>query len=175
LQSGDRFEELQRVLRTHAAVIHAILVNGLESGIEEPLSNITDPFDHGIGEPGFGFLGLEAHDPDIACSQSFHPGNGATDLGESEVERIRDPFRPVHDGGTEAIHLDPGGVALFDRRFEGRVGDLVEIALGEACDLDVAGFDGRPAEPPGGRQLRFEGIAGFVADTAECHGKMEPG
>ena len=52
---------------------------------------------------------------------------------------------------------------------EGRVGDLVEVGLGEPGHEDVARLEVTPAELAGGLDLGREGVARLVADAAEDH------
>ena len=65
LKVGNFFQQFQRVLRAHATVIHAVLVNGLDAGVEEHLRHGADPLeDDGRCCVGV-IIGLEAHHADV--------------------------------------------------------------------------------------------------------------
>ena len=153
------------MLPAHAAVVHAVLVDGLEAGVQEAVGHFLHAAEDLGGNLVFVIARLEAHDADVFGAEALHAGDGAFDLGERDVEGVADLLGPVHDGGAEAIDADAGGLQLADGEVEGGVRDVVEIGLGEAGDFDAPGFEVFPAQFLRGQDLAVNAVGGFVADA----------
>jgi hypothetical protein len=162
-------EEFERVSRAHAAMVHAVFVNGLKAGVEEDARDLLNPL-YDLGrDPILVVVRFEAHDADVACVEALHARDGAMNFGEGDVERVADGFRPVHDGGSEAVDFDPGVIELFDDALEGGIRDVMEIGLGITWNEDIPGFDVLPAEFLGGLDLGVDRVACFVANAGIDH------
>jgi hypothetical protein len=141
------------MLWAHAAVVHAILVDGLETGIEELLGDVFHPVDDFPGDSVVLVAGFEAHDTDELGAECFHPRDSPLDLLQRDLKGCGDCFGPIHDSGAETEDLDLGIVELLDGAFEGWFGQIVQVGLGVAGDLNISGLDVFPAEFPGGGDL----------------------
>ena len=158
------------MLPAHAPVIHAILVDRLQAGIEEHVGHVFNAAKH--RHRGFVFViaWLEAHDANVFGAQAFHSRDGALDFGQGDFEGIADFLGPVHDRRAEAINIDPGRLEFSARHLKSFLGNVVEISLGKAWHLDAARLQMLPAQLAGGRYLAVDRVGCFIADAQENHG-----
>ena len=166
LQTRHRFQQPQRMPPTHPAIIHAILVQRLDTGLQKTLSHLTHPTKtfllHQVGT----LPNLVAHHADVSRTQSLHAGNRTLHLRQSDIERILHVLGPVPNGRSKAVHRNPRRLQGLLDLIKGRVRQVVEIGLREARQRDIAGLDVLPAQLAGRGQLGLQEVSGFVADAA---------
>jgi len=168
-QTGRIFEQLQRVLPAHAAVVHAVLMHGRDAGIKEAPGHFAHALkDHG-GNLIFGIAGLEAHDANKLRARLLNARDAARDFIERDLERRVHGLRPVHDGGAEAANTNACVSQIAQSRVEGLVRDVVEIRLGKSGHFHPAHLQMLPAQFLRGTNLRGYAIACLVADARENH------
>ena len=168
-------EQIQREWPAHTTVIHAILMHGLNAGIEESVGHFADALKNLGWSPALLVGRFEAHDANVLCAEPLHPRDTPLHFGHGEVKRVLDFFRPVHDGGSEAIDLDSSFVELLSREVECFVGNVVEIGFGKARHFHTAHFDMPPTEFLGCGNLSVNCVSGFVADSNENHNFFSSG
>ncbi len=144
-ESGAFFKDFECVGGAHAAVVHAVFVDWLEAGVEEHAGDFADAFEHDGRCGGLRFAGFEAHDADEFGAQFLHAGDGTADFVERDIERGFDGFRPVHDGGAEAVDLDAVFLKCGGSFFKSGFGDFVKVRFVETRDEDAAHLDMFPA------------------------------
>lgn len=169
-ETGTFVEQIEAVLPTHAAVVHAVFVHGREAVVDEHVGDFADTFENFARDDGFVVAGFIAHDADVFGAELLHPRDAAFDFARGDVERVGDFFGPVCDGGAECVNAEAVVLQFSGDDVERFVGDIVKVALGEAVDFDDAHFNKFPAEFFGGVDLGFELGACFVSDTGQNHG-----
>jgi len=145
------------MLPAHPAVVHAILMDGLKTGIEEAVGDVFNAAEDFGGNPELVILRLKAHDADEFSPQAHHARDRAFDFGEGDVKGVLNPFRPVHDGGTEAIDVQAGVFQAANGDIKSRIGQIMQVGLRAAGHFQAAHFHARPAQIVGGYDLAFEG------------------
>src|SRR5262249_33657289 len=97
LEPGNILNQLERVPPAHTAEIHAVLVDGLDAGIEKAFSDLS----HAMEYLGWRFLvrvsGFIAHDPNELALEALHAGDRPVNFSERGLERIGDFLGPVGD------------------------------------------------------------------------------
>ncbi len=171
-EAGDFLKEFEGEGPAHAAVVHAVFVDGLDAVVAEELDDVAEFAEAVFGALVGVFAGADgvAHDADEFRAEALHAGDAAFGFGEGLFVGVFDFFAPVGDGGAEAADVDAGGVEFLNGDVKGGVGDVVEVGFGIAGDFDAAHFDIGPAEFLDGGYLAVDGIGGFVADSGEVHG-----
>ena len=168
-ETGTFVEQLEGVLPTHAAVIHAVFVNRLQARVEEHISNIFDAAENFSWDFMFVITWFETHDANVSRAQTLHAWDSALDFGERNFEWITDFLGPVHDRRAETINTDISRLQFPHGQIERLIGNIVEIRLGKAGDLHSARFEIFPAQFPGGLDLTVYRVGAFIADTCKNH------
>ena len=165
LEAGNFLEQLDAVLPTHAAVVHAVFVNGLQALIEEAHGDFAQSLEDELG-CFVGIVGwLKAHDAYELGAEALHARDGAVDLGDGDVPRRVDGLGPVANGRAEGVNADAGLLELGCYDVECRIRDVVNAALVEAVHLDEAGLDPFPAKLFGGPDLAVDRGRSLVCNS----------
>ena len=98
LEAGDFLEQLDAVLPAHAAVVHAVFVNRLQSLVEEARGDFAESLEDELGRFIRVVGRLEAHDANVLGAESLHARDGAVDLGDGHVPWCVDRLGPVANG-----------------------------------------------------------------------------
>ena len=136
------------MLRAHTAVVHAVLVNGRDAGVEEAVGHrfyaVDDELRNGVDVGSR----LEAHDAREFAAHLLHARDATIHLSDGDIPRGADVLGPVENRGAEAINLDAGGSKFAGHDVEGRVGEVVEVGLLEPGHFDATHLDVFPAQLP---------------------------
>ena len=172
LQAGDVVQHVERVAPAAAGVVHAVLVQRLQAGVEEHpddgLQALPAPLAHLVLRRT-ALEHLPAHDADHLRPEALHARDRAARLLEVllEVGVALDRLAPVGDGRAEAVHVHAGLVEGGGGAVERLVGEVVDVDAVDAAGLDVA-----PAELLGGGDLAREVAGGFVGESGEVHVRL---
>ena len=169
LEAGNFVQQLQRVLPAHAAIVHAVLVDGLQAGIKKHVCHVLHAAEDFRGYLILLIARLETHHPDVLRAEPLHPGYGPLHLGERDLERVADFLGPVHDGRTEAINAHPRFIQLSDGQVERLLGNVVKVRLRETRHLHSARLQIFPPELGRRRDLAVNRVRPFVANARKNH------
>ena len=172
LETGRLLQQFQRVLPAHAAVVHAVLMDGLEAGMEKHLRDLAHAGENLGGNGCFVIARLEAHHPHVFCAEPFHARDAAAHLGQRYLEGRLHRLGPVHDRGAKAVHAQIGGLQFLHGDLESGVGQVMEVGLGIAGHFHATQLDPFPAELLMGFDLSVNGTCRLVANACENHKKI---
>jgi len=79
---------IPRMLPAHTPVVHAILVNGLQTCIQKATGYLFDAAKHLRRSPELVISRFEAHDTDVLGVQPKHARNSSFDFLQRQAERI---------------------------------------------------------------------------------------